>query len=150
VVTRFGIPHALVTDNRKQFDWQPFRNWCEKLKIRNFYSSPRHPQANGQVEITNKTLFRIIKNKKKLEDRKGAWAEELYEALWACRTTARTPTDDTPFHLAFGSKVIIPVEVGSTSTRVQYFNPAMNDEGLKLSLDLLEERREKVSMTIAA
>jgi hypothetical protein len=33
---------------------------------------------------------------------------------------------------------------------LQYYDPARNDEGLILSLDLLEERREKASMTMAA
>jgi transposase InsO family protein len=70
VVTRIGISHAFITNNGRQFNCQPFREWCEKLGIRNFYSSPGHPQANGRVEITNRTLFTIIKNK--LEERKGA------------------------------------------------------------------------------
>jgi hypothetical protein len=33
VVCRFGIPHAFVTDNGKQFDCEPFRRWCSKLRI---------------------------------------------------------------------------------------------------------------------
>jgi transposase InsO family protein len=49
VVTRIGISHAFITDKGRQFDCQPFREWCEKLGIQNFYSSPGHPQANGRV-----------------------------------------------------------------------------------------------------
>jgi hypothetical protein len=52
--------------------------------------------------------------------------------------------------LAFGSEAIIVVEIGSISMRVQYYDPVNNDEGLKLSLDLIEERREKASLTLAA
>ncbi|XP_062147745.1 uncharacterized protein LOC133856706 [Alnus glutinosa] len=33
VVCRFGIPHAFVTDNGKQFDCGPFRKWCAELQI---------------------------------------------------------------------------------------------------------------------
>jgi ribonuclease HI len=69
VVCRYGVPHAFVTDNGKQFDCEPFRKWCAELSIRNYYSSPGHPQANGQVEATNKTIFKILK--KKLGDKKG-------------------------------------------------------------------------------
>jgi transposase InsO family protein len=79
IITRFDIPHAFVTDNEKQFNCQPFRHWCQKLKIQNFYSFPGYPQANGRVETANKTLFIIIK--KKLEERKCVWVEELHEAL---------------------------------------------------------------------
>jgi hypothetical protein len=64
--------------------------------------------------------------------------------------TPRTPTGDNPYGLTFSSEAVIPVEIGSTSTRVQYYDLAKNDEGLKLSLDLIEERREKASLTLAA
>jgi hypothetical protein len=45
------------------------------------FSSLRHPQANGQIEATNKTIFKILK--KKLGDHKGDWAKDLLEVLWA-------------------------------------------------------------------
>jgi hypothetical protein len=63
VICRFGIPHAFVTDNGKQFDCRPFRKWCAELQIRNYYSTPIHPPANGQVEATNKTLLKTLKKK---------------------------------------------------------------------------------------
>uniref|UniRef100_A0A2N9J520 Uncharacterized protein n=1 Tax=Fagus sylvatica TaxID=28930 RepID=A0A2N9J520_FAGSY len=53
VICRFGIPRVLISDNGKQFDNGPFRELCAQLNIRNHYSSPRHPQANGQVENPN-------------------------------------------------------------------------------------------------
>jgi hypothetical protein len=43
VVYRYGIPHAFVTNNGKQFDCEPFRSWCTDLHIRNYFSSLGHP-----------------------------------------------------------------------------------------------------------
>jgi hypothetical protein len=63
IVCRYGVSHAFITDNGKQFDCEPFRKWCNELHIRNYFSSPGHPQANGQVEATNKTIFKILKKK---------------------------------------------------------------------------------------
>uniref|UniRef100_A0A2N9GCW7 Uncharacterized protein n=1 Tax=Fagus sylvatica TaxID=28930 RepID=A0A2N9GCW7_FAGSY len=51
--------------NGKQFDNGPFREMCSQLNIKNHYSSPRHPQANGQVEVTNRTLLKQIKTRLK-------------------------------------------------------------------------------------
>jgi len=65
VVCRFGIPHAFVTYNGKQFDCGLFRRWCLELHIRNYYSLVLRPKANGQVEATNKTLVRTLKKKLK-------------------------------------------------------------------------------------
>jgi hypothetical protein len=46
--------------------------------------------------------------------------------------------------------VVIPAEVGSPSFRVAHYNPRLNDEGIKLNLDLLQERRDEVHVTWAA
>ena len=106
----------LVYDNGKQFDNSAFKNFCSELGIKNHYSSPAHPQANGQVEVTNQTLLKIIKPR--LEGAKVIWPDKLPSVLWAYRTTARTPTRETPFRLAYGANAVIPAEIGLTSYRV--------------------------------
>ena len=47
IICRFGIPRVLVSDNEKQFNNNTFRDFCSELGIKNHYSSPVHPQANG-------------------------------------------------------------------------------------------------------
>jgi len=47
IICRYGIPKALVSDNGKQFDNDVFKDFCSQLEIKNHYSSPAHPQANG-------------------------------------------------------------------------------------------------------
>ena len=85
IVCRFGIPRALVSDNGKQLDNSKFRDFCVELGIKNYYSSPVHPQSNGQAEVTIRTLKATLKTK--LEDLKGKWVEYLPEVLWAYRMT---------------------------------------------------------------
>ena len=69
VVTRFGVPHSLVSDNGIQFDSKSFRLYCSELRITNRYSTPAYPQGNGQAEIVNKVIVDGIK--KMLDDAKG-------------------------------------------------------------------------------
>ncbi|XP_059638806.1 uncharacterized protein LOC132281085 [Cornus florida] len=109
IICRFGIPRVFVTDNGKQFDNMKFKDFCAQLGIKNHYLSPRHPQANGQVEVANRSIFQMIE--KKLKDKKGTWPEELPSMLWAYRTMARTPTRETPFLLTFGSEAVVLTEV---------------------------------------
>ena len=47
ILSRFGIPRVLVSDNGWQFDTPIFRQFCSGYGIANHYSSPEHPQANG-------------------------------------------------------------------------------------------------------
>ena len=50
----------------------------------------------------------------------------------------RTPTGETPFRLTYGSKAVIPAEVGLTSYRVENHDKTRNDEAMRLQLDLVE------------
>jgi hypothetical protein len=57
--------------------------------------------------------------------------------------TTWIPTGETPFSLTFGTEAVIHVEVGLLSYRVKHYNPRLNNEGIRLHLDLLQERRDK-------
>nr|CAN61463.1 hypothetical protein VITISV_005681 [Vitis vinifera] len=72
----------------------------EEHHLLNLYSTPNYPQSNGQAEATNKTLVTALK--KRLEQAKGKWVEELPGVLWAYRTTPGRPTGNSPFALAYG------------------------------------------------
>ena len=43
IIYRYSIPRILVSNNRKQFDNDAFRDFCSQLGIKNHYSSPAHP-----------------------------------------------------------------------------------------------------------
>ena len=137
IICRFGIPKALVSDNRKQFDNLKFKNFCAEIGIKNYYSSPAHPQSNGQAEVTIRTLKAALKTK--LENLKGKWVDYLLGVLWVYRTTRKSKT---PFALAFSTEAVAHVEVGLKSPRVEFANAEHNEETLRLNLDLLEEKRE--------
>ena len=52
-----------MSNNGKQFDNAKFRDFCAELGIKNYYSSPAHPQSNGQAEVTIRTLKAALKTK---------------------------------------------------------------------------------------
>ena len=147
IICRYGIPRVLVSDNGKQFDNDVFRDFCSQLGIKNHYSSPAHPQANGQVKVTNRSLIKIIKIW--LEGTKGIWPKELPSILWAYRMTTGTPTGETSFCLAYGSMAIIPTEVGLTSYRVGNYDENRNDEAMRLQLNMVDEVRAAAEQRLA-
>ena len=93
-----------MSDNGKQFDNPKFRDFYAELGIKNYYSSPAHPQSNGQAEVTIRTLKVALKTK--LEDLKGKWVEYFPEVLWEYRTTRKSATQETLFGLAFGTEAV--------------------------------------------
>ncbi|GJR53529.1 reverse transcriptase domain-containing protein [Tanacetum coccineum] len=140
IVCRFGNPGIIISDKGKQFAENPFRDWCQELHIQQKFTLVAHPQANAQTEVTNRTLLQGLKTR--LGNTKGLWVEELPNVLWAYRTTARTGNNCTPFSLVYGSEAVLPPEIGLPTFRIHSFENAVNNDELRLNLDLLEERRE--------
>ncbi|XP_030959187.1 uncharacterized protein LOC115981150 [Quercus lobata] len=144
---RFGTPHTLISDNGLQFDSKAFRRYCNELEITNRYSTPAYPQGNGQAEAVNKTIVNGLK--KRLDDVKSRWVEELAHVLWTYRTTPRRSTGETPFSMTYGAEAVIPLKINFPTQRITTFCPIANNGLLEKSLDLIEERRESAMVHLA-
>ena len=116
----------LISDNGLQFNSKMFRKYCSKLGITNRYSTPACPQGNGQAEAINKVI--VSELKKRLDDVKSKWVEELPHVLWMYRTTPRRSTGETFFSMTYGAETVIPLETGFPMIRTNSFNPKDNDE----------------------
>ena len=79
IVTLFEIPRTLISDNGLQFDSKAFRRYYCDLGITNRYSTLAYSQGNGQAEVVNKII--VSELKKRLNDVKGKWVEELPHVL---------------------------------------------------------------------
>ena len=87
--------------------------------------------------------------KKRLDDAKGRWVEELPHVLWTYRTTPRRSTGETPYSMTYGAKAVIPLETGFPTLKTSSFCLSNNDGLLEKSLDLIEERRKKAMVQLA-
>ncbi|XP_030940214.1 uncharacterized protein LOC115965165 [Quercus lobata] len=83
IITCFGTPHTLISDNGLQFDSKNFRKYCCDFGITNRYSTPAYCQGNGQAKAVNKVIVSGLK--KRLDDAKERWVEELPHVLWTER-----------------------------------------------------------------
>ena len=117
------------------------------MGIKNRYSTPAYPQGNGQAETVNKVIVNGLK--KRLDDAKGKWIEELPHVLWTYQTTPRKSIGETPFSMTYGAEAVIPLENGFPTMRTSTFTLNGNDELLKKSLDLIKERRENAMVQLA-
>ncbi|KAK3025928.1 hypothetical protein RJ639_041318 [Escallonia herrerae] len=125
VVCRFGVPKALVVDNGRQFNNGNFKNFYTNLLINLRFTSFSHPQSNGQTENMNRSILQGLK--KRLDEAKGGWVNELPKVLWAYQTTPHSVIGETPFLLCYGTEAMLPVEVGVPTIRALHFNEADNE-----------------------
>ncbi|GJU92109.1 reverse transcriptase domain-containing protein [Tanacetum coccineum] len=136
---RFGLPGEIIYDNGKQFRDNPFKDWCDKLNIKQRFAFVKHPQTNEQDERANQSLGEGIKAR--LGEENKNWVEEVPHVLWAHRNTIKTSNGHTLFSLTYDTEAVTPVEIGMPSLRCAKIDQTMNDEALLLNLNILEEER---------
>ena len=64
IITRFGIPKRLISDNGTLFINKDMKNLTEAYYIKHGRSTPYYLQGNGQAEATNKVMLKILKKMK--------------------------------------------------------------------------------------
>jgi ribonuclease HI len=145
IITRFGIPHKIISDNGTPFVNKNVREVLEHYRIKHRRSTPYYPQGNGQAEATNCMLLRIL-SKMVFYYGKG-WSSHLADTLWAYRGSTKTATGFTPFSLVYGTDAISPTELLVPSPRILHGMDLKADadicaEARVADLESLEEARE--------
>jgi hypothetical protein len=120
IITRYGVPHNIITDNRTNFAKAVFAEYCGKKGIRLDLASVAHPQMNGQVEKANGQILASIKPRlvEPLERSAGCWVEELPSVLWSLHTTPNRSVGFTPLFLVYGAEVVLPIDIEFDAPRV--------------------------------
>jgi Integrase core domain len=126
ILYQFGTPQRIISDNMMDFKSSKFYALVEQFNIDWRFSSIYNSRANGLAEAFNKTLINIMN--KTVDDNQRDWDNRLQETLWAYRTIYQMPTQATPYSVAFGVEVVLPLEVELPSLRVAMQNDMTMDE----------------------
>ena len=61
IFSQFSCPRAIISDGGSHFTNSHFRSLLKKYGVHHRVTTPYHPQANGQVEVSNKEVKNILK-----------------------------------------------------------------------------------------
>ncbi|XP_014521755.1 uncharacterized protein LOC106778323 [Vigna radiata var. radiata] len=81
------------------------RHYGAKHKV----TAPYHPQTNGQAEVSNREIKRILE--KAVAFSRRDWSHRLDDALWAYRTAMKTSMGLSPFLMVYGKACNFLVEM---------------------------------------
>jgi transposase InsO family protein len=118
IISRFGVPSKIVTDNAKSFCSVEMSYFCFKYGIILSHASNYYPQGNGQAKSSNKNLMTIVK--KIIGANKRSWDSKIQYALWADRITKKVATGRSPFDLVYGTYCRLYTHLGDVE---EIFNP---------------------------
>ncbi|KAG9458315.1 hypothetical protein H6P81_002823 [Aristolochia fimbriata] len=141
IIYRYGVPRYIIMDNCTPFKNKVMDRFCKKFRIQQRTSTAYNPAANGLVEAFNKMLCKILK--KTIGADKRSWDEKLGEALWAYRTSFRTPTQSTPYSLVYGTEAVLPLKVQLPSLRIAVREGLTTEECAQMRLAELESLNEQ-------
>ncbi|GKD45883.1 reverse transcriptase domain-containing protein [Tanacetum coccineum] len=106
---RFGTPRAIISDRGTHFCNDQFAKVMLKYGVTHHLSTAYHPQTSGKVEVSNRSLKRILE--RTIGENCASWSDKLYDALWAFRTTFKTPIGCTPYKLVYKKACHLPIEL---------------------------------------
>eukprot|EP00253_Pinus_taeda_P002515 PITA_02515 len=110
ILSRFGCPTKIITDNVVAFKSRKMISFCNKYHITLGHSTAYYPQGNWLVEPSNKSLINIIK--KLLKENKKTWNKKLINALYADRLTTKKSIGTSPYELLYGMEIVFPSSLG--------------------------------------
>eukprot|EP00253_Pinus_taeda_P005487 PITA_05487 len=113
IITRFGVPNALVFYNASYFSGNAMFDFAIKRGFKLKYSANYYPQGNGLAESTNKNLLKIIKQI--IEQNHKNWHKSLVFALWADRIMQKASIGTSPFNLVYGKEAVLPTNLALPS-----------------------------------
>jgi transposase InsO family protein len=102
-------PERIQTDQGGEFTGKVLKGITEAARVMRSTTTPYHPQANGQVERTNKTIAQMLS--KRCYAHQRTWSKILREVIYEYNCFKYRVTGWTPFYLTYGCYLKLELDI---------------------------------------
>src|SRR5450631_83792 len=100
VISRFGVPEQLHSDNGTNFRSELFTSECKAFGLKQTFTTAYHPAGNGLTERANGTIGMMLNLM--VANHAKDWDKWINPVLFAYRTAVHRSTGFTPFKSVHG------------------------------------------------
>lgn len=121
VVTIFGVPLSIHTDQGSNFESQVFKEMCQILGIHKTRTTPFRPKSDGMVERSNSTIETMLSAF--VSSHQRDWDELIYLLMLAYRSGEHESLGTSPCSMIFGKDVNLPIDLILGKPKQEESNP---------------------------
>ena len=108
-IVHYGLPKKILMDQSQNFKSQLVADLCKLMGTQKVWTSPYHPQTNGQCERFNSTLIYMLGTLPKTK--KSEWKNHIGTLVHAYNCTQNSATGFSPYFLMFRRQLHLPINV---------------------------------------
>lgn len=131
VICQFGTPKWILTDNGTHFTSSMMEQLLKRFGIIHLYSTPYHPQSNGQIERFNSTMdakIAALSNQNRSD-----WDDQLSFVIFNYNTSVHSITRIIPFQLMYGRSPVLPCDPQTSVVSFQNHSDYLEQSNQHLS-----------------
>ncbi|CAF0897104.1 unnamed protein product [Adineta steineri] len=142
IITKFGTPHCILTDNGTYFTSSVTNELLKQIGATHLYSTPYHPQTNGQVERYNSTMDAKIAALSNL--RKTDWDDQLPFVTFNYNASIHSSTKQVPFEMMYGRTPVLPFDYQDPNVIISH-DPEQINKLTKYLSSLSEKAKQNIT-----